>query len=133
MRKITVEDLGRVWALGEVEVCPRGDVAAFVAGHPDLDKDTYCKDLFVVNLEEEPKPRRLTFRGDVGQPSWSPDGERLLFVSKAPNGETGLWCLPVKAGGEATLLTSFPGEIRSPKWSPDGKHIIFIGSVEEKG
>jgi len=133
MRRLTVEDLGRVWALGEVEVCPRGDVTAFVAGHPDVDKDTYCKDLFLVNLKGASNPHRLTFRGDVAQPSWSPDGGRLLFVSKAPNGEAGLWYLPVKAGGEAALLTSFPGEIRSPKWSPDGKHIIFIGSVEEKG
>ncbi|HAF71383.1 MAG: Acylamino-acid-releasing enzyme [Acetothermia bacterium 64_32] len=132
MRKITVEDLGRVWALGEVEVRPKGDVAAFVAGHPNLEEDTYFKDLFLVNLKGRPGPHRLTFRGDVAHPSWSPDGEKLLFVSKAPNGESGLWCLPVETGGEAALLTSLPGEIRSPKWSPDGKIVIFIGSVEKK-
>ena len=62
-----------------------------------------------------------------GFPTWSPDGEYILFSryggDMAPE-KTGLWLVPPD-GGEAHQLTTFIGE--HPDWSPDGRYIVFDG------
>lgn len=76
---------------------------------------------------QEPYPiRRLTNHvAQEGFPSWSPDGQTLVYSMGMRDdtlGITGLWMIPV-AGGKPRQLTSYIGE--HPDWSPDGNHIVF--------
>jgi eukaryotic-like serine/threonine-protein kinase len=63
------------------------------------------------------------------QPSWSPDGERLVFISPCSgNSETypGAAMFIINADGSGlTLLPSSPGGDFDPSWSPDGQFILF--------
>jgi TolB protein len=69
-------------------------------------------------------PRQLTFGpGDKSQPRWSPNGQRLAFVSEADrNAEIYV----MNANGEHLVnLTNHPSEDTGPAWSPDGTRMAF--------
>jgi dipeptidyl aminopeptidase/acylaminoacyl peptidase len=68
--------------------------------------------------------RRITRSGS--QPSWSPDGSRIVFARK------GLGIFVVRADGRGTRRLTATGE--NPSWSPDGSSIAFEirRSVEER-
>jgi serine/threonine protein kinase/Tol biopolymer transport system component len=63
------------------------------------------------------------------QPAWSPDGERLAFISPcAGNQETypgaAIFIINVD-GTDLVSLPSMPGGDFDPRWSPDGSEIAF--------
>ncbi len=67
------------------------------------------------------------------QPSWSPDGTKLVFVSpcrgpniigQTPLKNTSLYIISAD-GSQLTSLTTVPGGDFEPAWSPDGTHIAF--------
>lgn len=69
------------------------------------------------------------------QPGWSPDSQRLAFVSKRPSDaepdpdrtpNTDIWVTDAREGAEARRLTTWGGSDSSPLWSPDGAHISYL-------
>ncbi|HYJ60001.1 MAG TPA: LpqB family beta-propeller domain-containing protein [Actinomycetota bacterium] len=53
-------------------------------------------------------------------PDWSPDGERIAYVT---DGQVRL--VPCDGSGPATTLVDDVGEVASPSWSPSGDAIVF--------
>jgi len=88
--------------------------------------------LFVADLEGDAEPRQITDGAwDDSQPSWSPDGAHLAFVSARMEDRdrsyySDIWVVPA-AGGAARQLTQSDGPYGSPCWSPDGQHIAYVG------
>ncbi len=77
-------------------------------------------------------PQNLTNHPDNDfQPSWSPDGKRVAFVSYRdghvidgiPTGE--IYVMDTD-GGNPQNLTNHPDRDWLPVWSPDGKRIAFV-------
>jgi imidazolonepropionase-like amidohydrolase/Tol biopolymer transport system component len=81
----------------------------------------------VLHFDSLPAPsQRSPFLPRNGVPSWSRDGQRLVFVNtaKAPvRGDGLIWEGPA-TGGTARPLTSVPG--LAPIWSPDGTRLAFL-------
>jgi dipeptidyl aminopeptidase/acylaminoacyl peptidase len=78
------------------------------------------------------KPERLFFdRGKDGDLHWSPDGSRLLFVSK--RGDHSF--IGVFSSKTAPILYLAPSTSKddSPRWSPDGTRIAFVRQPGEGG
>jgi Tol biopolymer transport system component len=72
----------------------------------------------------------LTAAPDDGTfPTWSPDAERLAFVSER-NGQAEIFTMNAD-GSDQRLLVSMPyGHAIEPHWSPSGTHIVFVHVAE---
>jgi dipeptidyl aminopeptidase/acylaminoacyl peptidase len=57
------------------------------------------------------------------QPSWSPDGRRLLFRSNR-DGDYDIWVMDAD-GSDVEQVLNDPGDERYPGFSPDGRKIVF--------
>ncbi|MGH9399833.1 MAG: prolyl oligopeptidase family serine peptidase, partial [Thermoanaerobaculia bacterium] len=71
---------------------------------------------------------------DEGEPSWSRDGSKLVFVSNRVEEpyyfpqDSNLYAVPA-AGGEMTALIDIDGPVRRPSAAPDGARFVFTGFV----
>ncbi len=81
-------------------------------------------DLCKLDVESE-KVTWLTQSMRASHPSWSPDGEQILFVAHK-NNTSNLYVMSPN-GGEATAITHYTGDVQllNPTWSPDGTQIAF--------
>lgn len=72
--------------------------------------------------------RQLTLVGDHDtQPSWSPDGKYLAFLSERDTQPAQLYVLPM-TGGEALSLTDGKAAVKRFAWAPTGKTIAFLSA-----
>jgi dipeptidyl aminopeptidase/acylaminoacyl peptidase len=122
---------GKTRRFRETTISPDGKRVAWVEAPREKDDAPSTRlAIFVANLgDSEPKPLRIsTGDGDCVEhsPVWSPDGERLAFLSdRAKKGQLQLYVAPAD-GGKAKLLTSLKGFLASPRWSPDGKRLSML-------
>ena len=57
------------------------------------------------------------------QPRFSPDGERIVFVSDR-SGDQNVWLMPAGGGEPVQLSKGVGSAFLSPEWMPDGKYIV---------
>ncbi len=87
-----------------------------------LDDDT---DVWIYDIPRETLSR-LTFEGNNGFPTWTPDGERVTFRSNRAGGPQNLyWKLTDGSGVEERLTTSESNNQMPQSWSPDGQVLAF--------
>lgn len=100
-----------------VDVSPDGETLVF-----DLLGDLYT--MPVGGGEAE----RLTHgMGFDSQPRFSPDGERIVFVSDRSGGEN-VWII-ARDGSDTTRVTGGKkNQFHSPEWTPDGNYIVVSGA-----
>jgi Tol biopolymer transport system component len=76
--------------------------------------------------------RLLTHGGINEQPSFSPDGSRIVFASTATNGKgQGIFTMRASDGGDVSKLTGVPvgaDFLQEPRFSPDGTKLAFTGA-----
>lgn len=83
----------------------------------------------VVNADGSGRTRITDIPGS--NPNWSPDGERIVFVSST-SGPSGSHIYLVDADGTGLKqLTNEAANDTSPLWSPDGKRIAFFSDRED--
>jgi dipeptidyl aminopeptidase/acylaminoacyl peptidase len=87
--------------------------------------------IYVKNLKSGAPPKRigagvadsLHAESDI---AWSPDSQRIAFLSDAAKkGQLQLYVINA-AGGAAKMLTNVKGFLANPGWSPDGKTIAIL-------
>jgi dipeptidyl aminopeptidase/acylaminoacyl peptidase len=126
-RRFTIDDLLKVRRVGDPQVSPKGDQVAFTITDVDKVANKSMTQIYLVPLSGG-EPRQLTNdEHSSATPRWSPDGEKLAFVS-ARDGEDQIWTIDISSGAlkKVTSLSTGAGD---PVWSPDGKWLAFASDV----
>src|SRR5207245_9947427 len=96
-RRFTIDDLLKVRRVGDPQVSPKGDLVAFTVTDMDKTANKGTTQIYVVPLAGG-EPRQLTNdEHSSASPRWSPDGEKLAFVS-ARDGEDQVWTIDISSG-----------------------------------
>ena len=126
---LTAEKMWSLQRLGEPAISPDGRLAVVPVTRYDIPQNKGLTDLWLVPVDGGPA-RQLT--SDVAadtQPVFSPDGRRIVFVSKRGEDEqTQIYVIAVD-GGEARRVTNVPTGASVPRWFPDGRRIAFVTAI----
>ncbi|HOP46394.1 MAG TPA: hypothetical protein PK874_01920 [Desulfobacteraceae bacterium] len=110
---------------------PKGDSIAYSSEERIIDPVTqetigWSSDIYLINPDDGGEIRLTNDDYNDLQPAWSPDGERIVFVSDRDGGGwTDLWTMD-KTGGDMHRILDCSTGCSSPSFSPDGKRIAFI-------
>jgi dipeptidyl aminopeptidase/acylaminoacyl peptidase len=126
-RPMTPKDVIELKRVSDPQVGPDGARVAFVVTERDEKENVYQSDVYVVAVEGEEGPLRMTRhpKNDRG-PQWSPDGRRLAFVSEREE-KAQVFVMEAR-GGEAWRLTDAKGGVSAFCWSPDGTQVAYLAA-----
>ncbi|GED22454.1 Tol-Pal system beta propeller repeat protein TolB [Halomonas halmophila] len=79
--------------------------------------------LMVADADGHNSHQALTSNEPIMSPAWSPDGNKLAYVS-FEGGRPGIYVQEVSSG-RRVKLTSFEGLNSAPAWSPDGRRLAM--------
>ena len=89
-------------------------------------------DLYIVNRNGMNMRWLTSMPGVEDEPTWSPDGSKILFHASDGSGlENALWTVNVDGTGLTKLTTSLPAGVSDPRhaaWSPNGSRIAFTAA-----
>ncbi len=126
-RPMTVNDLLAVKGVGSPQISPDGSKVVYVVSEIDREANKTNSSLWMVSTDGGEPTRLTTSPGTNNEPTWSPDGKSVAFVSDR-GGSGQIWVLPLD-GGEARQLTKLPVDVSGPICSPKGDRIAFVAEV----
>ena len=112
------------------QVSPDGRTIAYVRRSFDVRADRVRSNIWTVDVASGAHRPLLSGSEDYSSPRWSPDGERLAYVTGEDEG-TQVYVHWVESGETArvTNLTEAPSSLA---WSPDGAEIAFTMFKKEE-
>src|SRR5207244_9699365 len=126
-RRFTIDDLLKVRRVSDPQVSPKGDWVAFTITDVDKVANKSTTQIYLVPLGGGEVRQLTNDEHSSASPRWSPDGEKLAFVS-ARDGEDQIWTIDV-SNGTMKKITSLSTGAGDPVWSPDGNWLAFVSDV----
>ena len=117
----------KVQRISDPQVSPDGHWVAYVETSVDLAANKKASHIWVVPAEGGPGKQLTWGEGSDSRPRWSPDGDRLAFISTR-GGKSQMWTLSM-GGGEAHPLTSISTEADGVTWAAKSDMLIFTSQV----
>ena len=122
----------------DVAWSPDGHRLAFAAKVIDLAGNSQARDIYVMNVDGTGLQQLTQHRAEDDAPTWSPDGQKIAFVSYRNVVDGGIFIMNADGSNIAALTNS--GEDH-PSWSPDGTQLacthfgtdVYIAVVNVNG
>ncbi|MGA9239166.1 TolB family protein, partial [Robiginitalea sp.] len=112
------------------QIRPQGDWVVYRRMRFDILEDRAEGNLWMIRTDGTGHQKMTSREVSESRPTWSPDGQRLAFVSATDEGsEIYIYWLD---SGKFARLTQLPASPGSLSWSPDGKQLAFTMNVPEK-
>jgi len=129
----TFEDMMKLKRVGAPVPSPDGKWVVFDCQDVDLAANTKSSHLWIVPATGGESRRLNPTPNHEERPRFSPDGKRLIWMSKATD-PTQIWMSDFDpAGGQLVgkpyQVTSISTGADGAIWSPDGKNIVFVSAV----
>jgi Tol biopolymer transport system component len=113
----TARWFGPVGAISSMALSPDGSRIALA-----MSVENFNQEIFVMQNDGNQLTRLTQDPGYDHLPSWSPDGQKLVYVRIPQNAYTHTIHVMDANGGNQTLLTD---QGTNPRWSPTGRQISF--------
>ncbi|MDA9015106.1 S9 family peptidase [Flavobacteriaceae bacterium] len=121
--KFEMEDIFALQYATDVQISPDGKQIVYRKMGYDIMSDKNVGDLWIMNTDGS-NHQKLTLR-DTNEysPRWSPDGDRIAFISQGKNGsEIFMYWTQSSKMARMTQLAKSPSSLT---WSRDGKQLAF--------
>jgi dipeptidyl aminopeptidase/acylaminoacyl peptidase len=128
-RVLTAEKMWALKRLGDPAITPDGKTAVVPVTTYDVKENKGLTDLWLIPVAGGPARQLTSDKASDSQPTVSPDGKWIAFVSKrGDDKESQIYVIAVD-GGEARRVTNVPTGAAVPKWFPDTTRLAFVSEV----
>ncbi len=131
-RHFQPRDLFSLEVASDPQISPDGNLIAYVRRSGDIMTDRMRPTIWVVDVRTGRQMPVVAGAGSHSQPRWSPDGERLAYLSTAEGGSSQLFVRWMQSG-ESVRLSGLAETPTSIAWSPDGNRIAYSMFVPGEG
>ncbi|WP_038267099.1 alpha/beta hydrolase family protein [Zhouia amylolytica] len=123
-------DVYEIEYASDPQISPDGKTIVYQRIGFDIMQDRSFGNLWILNIDGTGHTKLTSRETSESTPRWSPDGEKIAFVSSSDEGAE-IYIYWIKTGQFAKIsqLEKSPSSI---SWSPDGEWIAFSMNIAEK-
>jgi len=115
--------------LSSPRLSPDGRAVAYVKRVADWEAGSKRYELWLADADGGRDRAWSTEAANASHPRWSPDGERLAFLSNRLDGGNQVFAMPAD-GGEARALTALDGGVQRFEWMADSRRLAVVAACE---
>ena len=123
----TLDDLLTLKSIGGTQMSPDGKWVAYTVSYGDFKQNAFVTQFWLVNSDTGQSLQLTRNDKSSTNPRWSPDGQRLAFLSNRIEDKNQIFLID-PTGGEAQQLTKSETAISNFAWSEDGKTIAYTAT-----
>ena len=131
-RKFLNTDVFELEIAADPQISPDGSQVAYVRQSMDIMTDRLKSNVWVVGTNGRDHRPLLSGADSYSSPRWSPQGDRLAYVSSAEGRGPELYVRWMDTG-QTALLSNLPESPGAISWSPDGSRLAFTSFVKSAG
>ena len=129
-RTLIVDDMNDIKDVWGPQISPDGLWVAYTITEVDAHADVKRSHIWLTHWDGSRTVQLTSTSASEHSPRWSPDGQRIAFLStgSGPASRDQLWLVTPK-GEQLEQVTTLPHGVTDFDWAPDSRKIVLISDV----